>query len=281
MIIPQPRATWLNPDSGQLIDRHALMQKMAKRQVVLLGERHDVAEIHRWQMHVIAALHTLRNNIMVGFEMFPKRLQPVLDEWVNGELTTEEFIKKSEWLDVWGFPADLYLPIFHFCRQNNIRMLALNCYRALVKRVGQDGWESVPQNERDGLTPAAPATEEYIASMKRWLSTPEKPWEPTDRFLRAQQTWDRAFACNIFYAINEAKEKKEEPPLVIGVIGRGHMQYKNGMVYQLDDLGIDDVAVLLTSDQATHDSEVINGIGDAIYRIDTPEPKIERLKQPQ
>lgn len=277
-----PRATWLDPDTGSLIDHHELMQQMAKRQVVLLGETHDVSEIHRWQMHVIAALYTLRKNIMVGFEMFPRRLQPVLDEWVRGELSTKEFIKKSEWADVWGFPEDLYLPIFHYCRQNKIRMLAVNCPRALVKRIGQEGWENVPEDERDGLTPAAPPTEEYIASLRRWLGTPEKPWEPTERFFRAQQTWDRSFACNMVYAIDEARERLQKDgekvspqdlPLVVGVIGRGHMMYKQGMVYQLKDLGIDDVGVLLPSEQAEFDTEKMHGVADAVYRIDTPDPE--------
>ncbi|MGL4668814.1 MAG: ChaN family lipoprotein [Saezia sp.] len=281
MIYKHPRATWLNPNTGQLIDHFTLMHNMAQKQVVLLGEKHDVAEIHRWQMHVIAALHTIRKNIAVGFEMFPRRLQPVLDEWMNGELSTEGFIEKSEWYQVWGFPADIYLPIFHFCRQNNIRMLALNCYRELVTRIGKDGWDSVLEQERDGLTPAAPPTEDYIASFRRWLGTPENPWQPTDRFLRAQSTWDRAFACNIAKAIDEAKEKGEEAPLVIGIIGGGHMFYKQGSVYQLEDLRVHDVGVLLTNDQEKLDSKKTQGIADAIFRIDTPDPKVKRLNMPK
>jgi Haem-binding uptake, Tiki superfamily, ChaN len=39
-----------------------------------------------------------------------------------------------------------------------------------------------------------------------------------DRFIRAQQTWDRAFACNIARALIES-----DPPLVVGIIGRGHL----------------------------------------------------------
>ena len=280
MNLKHPRASWLDPDTGDFISGFDLMRDMATKQAVLLGEKHDVAEIHRWQLHVIAALHTLNPNIMVGFEMFPKRLQPVLDEWVNGELSTEAFIEKSEWYEVWGFPAELYLPIFHFCRQNKVRMLALNCYRALVTKVGKEGWESVPEEERDGLTPSAPPTPEYIASF-RWLDTPEKKWEPTDRFLRAQQTWDRAFACNMVHAMNEAKEKGDEPPLVIGVIGGGHMYYKQGSVYQLKDLGVDNVGVLLTNSEEEVDLEKIHGIADAVFRIDVPEPSTGRPTRPE
>lgn len=43
-----PRASWLCPESGRLLAQGELMQAMARKRVVLLGETHDVAEIHRW-----------------------------------------------------------------------------------------------------------------------------------------------------------------------------------------------------------------------------------------
>lgn len=52
-----------------------------------------------------------------------------------------------------------------------------------------------------------------------------------DRFVRAQQTWDRAFACSIAAYLNEQPEA-----LVAGIIGRGHMEYGFGTPDQLDDL---------------------------------------------
>ena len=54
------------------------MRAAAEKRVVLLGETHDIAEIHRWQLHVTAFLHMLRPQMAVGFEMFPLRVQPVL-----------------------------------------------------------------------------------------------------------------------------------------------------------------------------------------------------------
>lgn len=122
---------------------------MASKSVVMLGETHDIAEIHRWQLHVAATLYALRPNMMMGFEMFPRRLQPVLDEWVDGRLDTETFLKKSEWLDVWGFPAEIYLPLFHFCRQQKIRMLALNCYRELFPV--SENWDGMPFPKPNGM----------------------------------------------------------------------------------------------------------------------------------
>lgn len=280
------RGVWIDPNTGEELEQLQLMRQMAEKQVILLGETHNVAEIHRWQLHVAAFLHAHRPRIAMGFEMFPRRLQPVLDAWVGGQLETQAFLEKAEWQTVWGFPPELYLPLFHFCRQQKIPMLALNCYRELVTRVGREGWEAIPEEERDGLTPSAPATDAYRNYLTGLMTangrTPAMGVDGgiSDRFLRAQQTWDRAFACNIAHAL-AAPGFASDPPLIIGIIGRGHLVYGHGTPHQLRDLGINDIAVLLPTESGTHDAQSIAGIGDAIFRIDVPEPHVEMAQRRQ
>ena len=267
-----PRATWLDPDCGDRLEEGELLQQMALRQVVLLGETHTDAEIHRWQLHVATVLRVLRPDIAVGFEMFPRRVQAVLDEWIEGGLGTAAFLKKAEWDTVWGYDAALYLPLFHFCRQHRVKMLALNCHRPLVTRVGKEGWAGIPEAERDGLTPSAeatPAYRQYLAGLGLGSAATDSviPSSATDRFVRAQQTWDRAFACNIAAALD-----CPDPPLVIGIIGRGHLEYGHGTPYQLRALGVASIGVLLpTSAEAPH-APRLRGIADALFRLDQPDP---------
>ena len=272
------RATWLDPATGRQVAWRDLLQSLSSKRAVLLGETHDVAEIHRWQLHVAVALHALKPNLAIGFEMFPRRVQPVLDAWVDGELDTAGFIERSDWFEVWGFDPALYLPLFHFCRQQRVRMLALNCHRPLVTRVGRLGWDAIPIEERDGVTPARPASEgyrAYLAGLMRGAGREPTVRFDSDRFIRAQQTWDRAFACGIADHLAVAGEDA----LVVGIIGRGHLEYGHGTPYQLADLGVEDVAVLLPSERETLDPERIRGIADAIFRLDTPEPPAPRLRR--
>ncbi len=269
--IPHPRARWMDPSTGALLDAPGLMRSLATRQAVLLGETHDVAEIHRWQLQVTTCLHLLRPNLAVGFEMFPRRLQPVLDRWVAGALGTQDFLREVEWETVWGFPPEIYLPLFHFCRQQAVPMLALNCHRPLVTRVGQEGWDAVPEAERDGLTPAAPPTPGHRGYISRLTGRAEA--DISDRFLRAQQVWDRAFACNIARYIAAAQGPA---PLVVGIIGRGHLDYGHGTPHQLRDLGITDVAVLAPSEAAALDPAEMAGIAEAVFRLDRPEEPVAR-----
>lgn len=65
--LAHPRARWLCPGTGRLLPQGEVIGEAAKKRVVLLGESHDIAEIHRWQLHVTAFLHMLRPQMAVGF----------------------------------------------------------------------------------------------------------------------------------------------------------------------------------------------------------------------
>jgi uncharacterized iron-regulated protein len=258
-----PAATWFDPNSAMPIGHQPLVARLATQQVVLLGETHTRYDIHRWQLAVAVALHA-HGAIAISFEMFQRRQQPVLDAFIAGEYPDRSsFLEAAEWGEVWRYDAGLYWPIFDFCREARVPMLALNCNRPLVTRVGREGWEAIPLDERDGLTPARPALPAYRDYLARIAGPPGRDADPAtiDRFVRAQQTWDRAFAQNIARALDRA-----DPPLVVGIIGRGHLEHGYGTPWQLADLGIDRVSVLLPTD-TDYDPVRDRGIADALYRL--------------
>ena len=108
-------AQWLDPASGEVLDNRKVFERLSGTRIVLLGETHTAAAHHRWQHYMLAALHSRNDNMMVGFEMLPRRAQPVLDAWRTGRLSEQEFLEQSEWRKVWGYDADLYLPLLQFC----------------------------------------------------------------------------------------------------------------------------------------------------------------------
>ena len=225
---------------------------------MLLGEQHDNADHHRWQLQVLAALHARRPDMAIGFEMFPRRVQPALDRWVAGELSEAEFLRLSDWNRVWGFDPRLYLPLFHFARLNRIPMIALNVERTLVRQVGAGGWDSVPDAQREGVTrPAAPA-EAYVAQLRETFEMHLPPRAPGaarppggdarfTRFLEAQLTWDRAMAEALALRVRATPGS----PLVVGVMGTGHLQFGHGVPHQLRALGIADPYTMVPFDTAS------------------------------
>src|SRR5262245_4580009 len=162
------RAHWIDLQTGQSIDKGKLIGDLVtKPAVVLLGEIHTDVDHHHWQLHTLAALHGRGGNIVIGFEAFPRRLQSVLNDWIEGKLTDQAFLKASEWQQVWGYDAAFSMPLFQFARLNRIPMIALNVERSLVARVGREGWEAVPPSEREGLPDPAPASPAYQRALAR------------------------------------------------------------------------------------------------------------------
>jgi uncharacterized iron-regulated protein len=239
--------SWIDGRSGAEVVPEAALDRLASARVVLLGESHDRLADHLWQAAVVAGLADRGTAPIVGFEMFPRRAQPVLDAWSSGELDLAEFLAHSRWAEVWGFDPSLYRPLFDLCRDRRLPMVALNCDRPIVTRVGRDGWQALPEAERHWFTPAVDALPDYrrylfeITGGVRPGRATQSPEDPAfDRFVRAQQVWDRAFAC----AITEVLGRSAGGP-VVGIIGRGHLEYGFGTPWQLADLGITDVVVAL------------------------------------
>ncbi|TPE52652.1 ChaN family lipoprotein [Amaricoccus solimangrovi] len=240
---------WRDPASGGVLDEAEAIGRLAAADIALLGERHDSAEDHRWQAGVIAAL-AARGPLAVGLEMLPRSARPQLDALVAGSLSFAQFVEVSDWARVWGFDPGLYRPIFDVCRARGIPMFGLNVPRALVKRIRAEGWDALPEGERVWLSPAAPASgacRRYLFAMTggarpgRAARAPEDP--AFDSFARAQGVWDRAFAC----ALAEARGRDPTRRLV-GVIGRGHLEYGFGVPAQLRHLGAGSAATALPGD---------------------------------
>ena len=268
---------WLNPDSdvARPVAAVTLLEQLIRQQVVLLGETHDRADDHRWQLDVLTALHRQRPDIAIGFEMFPRRVQAALDRWVAGELSEAEFLQQAEWDKVWGFDARLYLPLFRFARQHRLPMLALNVDRSLIQQVGREGWNAVPQQRREGVGNPEPPSENYRSALKHVFESHaelQKDAGRFDYFVEAQSVWDRAMAEGIASHLRSHPQR-----LVVGILGAGHIQHGYGVPHQLKALGVERTSTLLTwpSDQAC--ATLTAGLADAVFVIPPqPQPVIPR-----
>jgi uncharacterized iron-regulated protein len=264
-----PIGRWVEPGSGARLTTAEFVPGVAQKRVVLLGEAHDNLEHHAWQLQTLAALSAARDEIVVAFEMLPRRVQQPLDDWIAGELDEQAFLEGVDWGRSWSLPAELYLPLFRFARLNRFPAVALNVDRRLIERVGDVGWAVVPVDEREGLTDPAPASDAYRA----WLADvygdhapkDSAPLDPTalDRFTDAQLVWDRAFAEGIAAAL-----ERHPHALVVGIIGGGHVQHRWGVPHQLAALGIDDVAVLLPWDDGADCSKLTADLADAVFGVE-------------
>ena len=288
-------ASWARTDGAtpQAVEAGGLLTAMAGRAVVLLGEQHDDMDHHRWQLQTLATLHTLRPSMVIGFEMFPRRVQPALDRWVAGELTEAEFLQQAEWGKVWSMPAELYLPLFHFARLNRIPMLALNIDAELTRRIADKGWDGVPEGEREGVgRPAAalPAYEDFLfeihsqhAHMRMHGKDEGKPARSDAgfrNFVESQLAWDRAMAEALVAGRAHHAAADGSLPLVVGIMGNGHVRHGHGVAHQLVALGEPSVGQLMRVEAATPCAELPAGLADAVFAVPAlrqPPPPPPRL----
>jgi uncharacterized iron-regulated protein len=286
-------AQWLDLASGTELAPRRLFDRLASKPIVLLGEVHDNRAHHRWQHYLLAALQSRNANMILGLEMLPRQAQPILDDWSQGKLDEASFLEQSKWKEVWGFDPGLYLPLLYFARMNRLPIIALNIDRQLVAKVGAEGWQALEARERMGLSEPAPASADYRQRLGELYAYKQQlrghgaddgvgagdqdlqavmQSKAFSNFVDAQLTWDRAMAEAL-----AAAHRRDPEALIVGIIGRGHLEYGNGIPHQLADLGIDDVEVLLPVAVDDVCTGLPDRLADAVFVVETRED----VKKPQ
>lgn len=268
-----PAGEWTIPGGGRVAAQEVLA-RAARESVVLIGERHDKPDHHRWELQTVAALTALHPKLVLGFEMFPRRVQGALDRWVAGELTEKDFLKASDWAEVWGNETEHYLPLFHFARLNRIPMIALNVERAFVRTVGEKGLAAVAPEKREGVSDPAAPSEAYLDRLfSVYAQHPEKGEKPARgdagfrRFVEAQQVWDRAMAQALAQAAS-----RNPGALVVGIMGAAHVSYGDGVPHQLRALGVERIASLLPWDTDGDCSKFTPALATAVFGMPAARP---------
>jgi uncharacterized iron-regulated protein len=270
-----PRSQWYLPAKQSTEPASVVFDSFAKHRVILLGEHHDNVQHHRWQLQVIKDLYAIRKDLSLGFEMFPRRLQPVLNQWVEEVISEDEFLGLIDWDSLWSFDIGYYLPIFRFAQKNHIPMYALNVDRELIDLVRSRGWDAVPEQEREGLSNPAPPSREYLqklaASYLRHnpadlggdqARSEQQKGEQFFRFVQGQLLWDRAMAEGIASHI-----RKKDSRLFVALMGSWHIVDRRGVPHQLEDLGVYDTVVLVPWDAHFDCAQVNPKFADAIFGV--------------
>jgi len=212
--------------------------------------------------------------MVIGFEAFPRKAQPVLDQWVAGQLTAKQFLERVEWEKVWNMASELYMPLFDFARMNRLPMVALNVERTLTAAISKQGWDAVPAERREGVSrPATPSSayenhlfdvyKQHVAANKGTTSRSDPGFR---NFVQSQTTWDRAMAEALAARLKGASGTQ---PLVVGIMGAGHVRHGYGVIHQLRDLGVTNVGGLIPTDGHTDCGELKAGYADAVFAVPT------------
>lgn len=122
--------------TGTAIEWSALVDSLAGADGVFLGEQHDDASTHRLELAVLEGLAARGRDVTLALEMFERDVQPLLDRYMAGQVSEEEFRAGSR---PWPNYETDYRPLVEFARARGWPVVASNIPRPIASAVGREG----------------------------------------------------------------------------------------------------------------------------------------------
>lgn len=130
------RGYWLDfPSRDGESPVQAWLRARKDRNVIHVGELHGNPGAHRLQLDVLREMIAQGGPLALSTEQFERDVQPVLDRYLKGEISEEQFLKDSR---PWPNYAD-YRPLIELCKEKKIPVIAGNIPRRLAARVHKEG----------------------------------------------------------------------------------------------------------------------------------------------
>jgi len=195
-----------------------MMDDLRSVQVVFVGEFHDQRDHHLLQLKIIRELHRQGKPLAIGFEMFDLEKQPILDEWVAGKVSLQEFVDRYR--QSWSINWSEYDAIMLFARNNGVPMVALDAPADLVQLVTRFGTAGFHPGARLRL-PAGVTTEihpSYRKFMSRAFRSHQIPDHMFDNFCAAQGLRNSTMARRISSYLAENPQRT-----MVVIAGVGHV----------------------------------------------------------
>lgn len=282
----------------------------AAQSVVFLGESHDDATAHKLQNEIFRKLVELRAGKpgALALEMFERDVQVVLDEYLGGLITEDQFLAASR---PWRNYRQDYKPLVEFAKEKKLPVIAANAPRRYVSRVGRDGQAALAGFSAQAKAwfaplPYAEAAPAYAAKFLKLMEemrqeaekeaakeaakktaedkpAPPKPQQPQRdprRSLESQSLWDATMAHSV------ARYLDQEPAAqVVHLNGSFHSAGGMGILDHLRRYraGTSTLVVTMVSEKSfpNFDEAEMKGLGDFVIVTDPALPRSYTTEPPK
>jgi uncharacterized iron-regulated protein len=208
---------------GESLSFDELMEKIAAKELIFIGEVHDNPEHHLIQVQILQALGGGR--FALGMEHFQMPDQAAIDRYLKGETTEEEFLGGVDWAGSWGYDYHLYRPLLLLAKAQGIEVLAINAPQEIVRKIAREGLASLTPAERSRLPQDIELDNEAHRAfvLEAYKQRAHRELPRFDYFYEAQCVWEETMAQNI------AAYLKDEKHRIVVLAGNGHIVYKFGI----------------------------------------------------
>jgi uncharacterized iron-regulated protein len=221
--------------------RNELVDQLADKRAIFIGEVHDRLEHHQNQLRIIQSLYARYPDLVIGVEYFQQPFQPYLDDYIAGRVDEKEMLRKTEYFKRWQLDYRMLQPIFAFAREKHIPVLALNVPDEIHNKVFKGGMKSLSPLEL-AQTPnnIQPASDHYLERLNAIFNS-HPPSNDFDTFVEGVLLWDESMADTA------ARYLKAHPQSRMVVLaGMVHVMYGDGIPERVNmRLGGDPSAVII------------------------------------
>lgn len=207
---------------GNELSEAELFDELARADVVCIGEHHDDPHHHFAELAVLEGLLPRAGRagraLGIGFEMFQRPFQRVLDQYSSGKIDEAELLAETEYEERWGFPIAYYRPLLELSRTAGLRLVALNAPRELTRKVAREGLEALDQKERAKLPALNMSDVDHRSAFEAAMAGHPKGKSDPENYYAAQVLWDETMA----QAAATWLEKRAPARQLVIVAGRAH-----------------------------------------------------------
>ncbi|EGQ9714931.1 ChaN family lipoprotein [Vibrio alginolyticus] len=204
--------------SGEHIALSKLPIELQQADVILIGEWHTHAGVHRFQTDMLKQLTSYDRSLALSMEQFTRDKQPVVDAYLRGEIGEQYLMKQA---NAWPNYESDYRSLVEFAKQKNLPVIAANAPKNIVRCIGRQGLDYINKLDDDQRmfiaqainTGSSPYKEKFMASMHHG-----KP-EQTEKQFAAQVTWDETMAESIVSYLDDNPGAQ-----VVHVAGKFHTE---------------------------------------------------------
>jgi len=121
---------------GQRLSVYHLSQKLSDADVILVGEWHSHAGVHKFQTDLLHQLHSCGYPLILAMEQFSRDSQPIMDDYLNDKIGEQTLVKKGK---AWSSYESDYRPLVEYAKSAGIDVIAANAPADIVRCISKEG----------------------------------------------------------------------------------------------------------------------------------------------
>lgn len=215
-------------NKGYILELDRFFQEITHYDMIFIGEVHDAQECQEAEETILRGLSERESNMVLALEMFERDVQEALDDYLEGAIPEETFLKLSR---PWPDYQVRYRPLVEFAKAEGIPVIAANVPRRAAAAVAEANEVSAHVlGADDRFLPdviyydSAEYCERFTEMMAAMSSSAPMKSKNVDGLYKAQVVKDAVMAASLKPFLDRR---------ILFCCGRFHSDYHLGIPYQL------------------------------------------------